>query len=260
MQGTSSTDAMDRLNHRAYEGRAALRAFQRSAGLSPAERVILKRLRPRIAGVALLDIGVGAGRTTPYLLEISRRYTAIDYSRGMVERARKRLNLDSILCCDVREMSIFSDEQFDFAFFSFNGLDYIAHQDRLRALAEIRRVLKPGGLFLFSSHNRACLGPGGRRSSSIKYSPLRALKRGVMGLLLIHRHLRMRRDERATAEYAIVNDSGLNYSILTYYISISAQLAQLKNSGFKIEAFYDDRGEQASEDCRAGFVHYLAVK
>jgi ubiquinone/menaquinone biosynthesis C-methylase UbiE len=50
-------------------------------------------------------------------------------------------------------MPAFENETFDFVMFSFNGLDYLSHSDRLLALGEIRRVLKPAGLLLFSSHN-----------------------------------------------------------------------------------------------------------
>src|SRR3989338_8328332 len=48
----------------------------------------------------------------------------------------------------------FPNNHFDYALFSFHGLDYLfPEEQRTRALHEIHRVLKPGGLFAFSSHN-----------------------------------------------------------------------------------------------------------
>ena len=51
-------------------------------------------------------------------------------------------------------MNEFKDEEFDYIIFSFNGLDSINHEDRLKGLREIYRVLKQDCLFVFSSHNR----------------------------------------------------------------------------------------------------------
>jgi hypothetical protein len=52
----------------------------------------------------------------------------------------------------------------------------------------------------------------------------------------------MRRFEIETPEYVIVNDSGLRYSLLTYYIIASSQIAQLKELGFRIEGVYGEHG------------------
>jgi cyclopropane fatty-acyl-phospholipid synthase-like methyltransferase len=39
-------------------------------------------------GMAILDIGVGAGRTTPYLSRIAARYVGVDYSEAMIAKCR----------------------------------------------------------------------------------------------------------------------------------------------------------------------------
>jgi SAM-dependent methyltransferase len=54
---------------------------------------------------------------------------------------------------DARQLR-FPPAAFDAALFSWNGLDYMCpFRDRKRVLDEVRRALKPNGLFLFSSHN-----------------------------------------------------------------------------------------------------------
>ena len=50
-------------------------------------------------------------------------------------------------------MNEFDSNSFDLAWFSFNGIDYVATAGRVRILEEVRRILRPGGTFCFSSHN-----------------------------------------------------------------------------------------------------------
>lgn len=255
------TRNIDNSNREAFGGRLAIRAYDVSQGLFEGEAAILKSLRPALKGKRLLDIGIGAGRTTPFLLEISTDYTGIDYSAPLVDRARDRLKLSRIFQCDARDMRRFADESFDFALFSFNGLDCVSHEGRQQALAEIHRVLRPGGIFMFSSHNRSYrhIGrePWGR---GLAFGTLGFFKECVWQILLIPRHHRMRRFEFNDRDYAMLNDSGLKYSLLLYYITAPSQIRQLRSHGFDMIGTYDLRGNAIQDDDISPWIYYVASK
>jgi ubiquinone/menaquinone biosynthesis C-methylase UbiE len=77
----------------------------------------------------------------------------------MVEACRRRFASLEFLCVDATDLRIFSDRRFDVVVFSFNGIDYIPTDEaRARCLLEVARVLRPGGRFIFSSHNAKYIG------------------------------------------------------------------------------------------------------
>jgi len=142
-------------NREFYETAGAVDHYERNVSLTDGERKILDRYAGTIRRADLLDVGVGPGRTVPHLRARAARYTGIDFSQPMIDRCRERFPDVPLFCCDVRDLSRFDDGSFDVVCVLFNGLCDLSAGDRLRALAEIRRVLRDGGLFLFSSHNRA---------------------------------------------------------------------------------------------------------
>jgi SAM-dependent methyltransferase len=252
---------MDAANRRAYTSRRALKAYAHSERLFPAEQAIFAALRPRLVGKRLLDIGVGGGRTTRLMLSLSDDYVAIDYSTTLLEATRRRFGLRSAYCCDARDMKPLADGTFDFALFSFNGIDYMPHEDRLTAMRDIKRVLRPGGLFLFSSHNRNVLAANGPAIAKLTHrSRMRALKGRVKEIMLKPRHWLMRRHEVYADEYAVVNDSALRYCLLTYYVAPDYQVKQLSTLGFSVEGIYDSFGRTVGNDDRSPWLHYLATK
>ena len=254
-------DAIDRLNAKAYSSNTARKFYDRRGQLYPPERLIFDRLRPLLTGKRLLDIGVGGGRTTPFLLEISRDYSAIDYSPPLVDAVKRKYGIRSAYVCDVRNMTVLTDAAFDFVLFSFSGLDCVDHAGRMKALREIHRVLKPGGLFLFSSHNRNSPDVGKRpwQSSQRRFS-WSLIKQSAWALLFLPRHWRMRRFEMRTAEYAILNDGGLRYLSMCYYVTPQTQLTQLEQVGFSSVELFDLDGYLSAADTTTPWVHYLVRK
>lgn len=106
------------------------------------------------SGMAILDLGVGGGRTTPYLSQKASRYVGADYSEEMIRRCREKFSQLEFLVADASDLSKFSNGSFDAIVFAFNGLDYVLPAEkRQQCLRECGRVLRGGGVLIFSSHN-----------------------------------------------------------------------------------------------------------
>lgn len=128
-----------------YESAAALQA-QVSAELL--ERLGAFDFRPHV----VLDLGAGTGRVTR---ELKRRYrgalvVALDVAPGMLREARRHLSAwrrFERLCADAQRLPL-KDASVDLVFSSLM-LQWCEPLDE--ALAEVRRVLRPGGFFAFST-------------------------------------------------------------------------------------------------------------
>jgi SAM-dependent methyltransferase len=201
-------------NHSTYQQDSVVENFVRQSNLYPAEELIFAKYGSAIATAHVLDIGVGGGRTTNYLLSRCRSYRAIDYSPAMINACRRRFPEcapDVFLVGDARDLSAERAEGFDFVLFSFNGLDYVDHEDRLRVLAEIRRVLRPGGLFFFSTHSLFAF--------PFRDPEIRARNKHVdLGLM------------RRQGWYYLIDRTTV---VVTYYIYPDVQKRQLEIAGFE---------------------------
>jgi len=232
-------------------------------GLQPAEATILSHYRSEIAGGRILDLGVGAGRTAPFLLELSADYIGADYSPEMIKRCRSLFPGVEFAVVDARNLSRFSDSEFDLVLFSFNGIDQVGHADRLLILKEVHRVLKNGGLFVFSSHNR---NTHLRRPWHLSHlteadTPVQFVRKLVEFPGGIVNHLLRIRFQIKNDQYCILNDEAHMYSLMQYYISCSSQKAQLRHSGFEDIAALDRDGRWLSDEecdtCRDDWIHYV---
>ena len=107
----------------------------------------------------ILDIGCGTGRTTFALFEEGyKNITGLDLSPKMIDEAKKislnKKNNVEFIVGDATKLP-YQDESFSNIIFSFNGFMQIpSSQLREKTLYEIKRVLKKGGHFIFTTHDR----------------------------------------------------------------------------------------------------------
>lgn len=250
----------DTINQKTYAKAKVLDYYDELEELFPTERVLFEKLSSKIKTGKILDIGVGGGRTTKYLLPISSDYTGVDYVQEFVERVKRKYPQGNFLVGDARNLREFADESFDLIIFPYNGIDAVSHEDRIKVQQEIYRVLAKGGVFMFSSHNRN-YEHFNKPYWLIDFRVNAAFAKNLLSyVFFLPRHLRMKRNEVFTEEYAVVNDCDHRYSLLIYYISIASQIKQLEETGFlNIEA-YNDKGASVKTDTESFWIYYLAKK
>lgn len=240
--------AIAEVNQELFDDSEVVRGYSERNGTLFGESTLFRDYGPRLAGKSVLDIGVGAGRTTPLLLNFKpSRYVGVDYATNMVEAVRHRFPENDFLWADAREMKVFKDGEFDFVMFSWSGIDCVDHEDRLKILREIHRVLVPGGIFIFSSANARSI-PGKPWSRDVvadmelKLTP-RSLIRGLIATLSCTRsYLAMRNRQIFTEDYIVILDAAHSYRLLRYAITPEKQVLQLQAAGFGNIVAVDKKG------------------
>jgi ubiquinone/menaquinone biosynthesis C-methylase UbiE len=247
--------------------------------LEKSEIAILDELFCQLASMDMLDMGVGGGRTTSYFAPIAKSYIGADYASQMVKVCREKFkDKYKFIESDVRSMNEFEDNSFDFVLFSFNGIDSFGHQDRLKALKEIRRVLKNNGYFCFSSHNLNWKNLHNLFSFKLNdynnknmYGIKNPIKRQTylfktkyraFRLALLNKSFKMadliaRLREK---DYGHIYDNSLNGKAKIYYISYHEQLRQLERAGFMEIFSYSRNGLKTTDEeelNNGGWIYYL---
>jgi malonyl-CoA O-methyltransferase len=112
------------------------------------ERMDFIRLKPR----RILDLGAGTGMFSAALMKRYRAadVVALDIAPSMLQRARSRggwLRKPACVCADGERLP-FADDSFDFI---FSNLMLQWCSDLEATFSELRRVLAPGGLLMFTT-------------------------------------------------------------------------------------------------------------
>jgi len=137
---------------RAFDAAAAsydrVAVLQREIGQRMLERLGYIRLAPR----RVLDLGCGTGLALDGLARRYRRaeIVALDFAPNMLRQARRRghwLNRPRVVCADAERLPL-ADDSVDLIF-SNATLQWVNDLDA--TFRELLRVLRPGGLLLFST-------------------------------------------------------------------------------------------------------------
>jgi SAM-dependent methyltransferase len=256
---------IDSLNKEFYLKNTAAAWYATKAFILPEEQSFLNAFAGELRGRSLLDIGIGAGRSTRFLLPLNPDYIGVDYSPDMVAEAARHFPHIRLEVRDARDLSAYIDGQFDAVLFSFNGLDCLSHEGRLQALTEIRRVLKPGGLFGFSSHNRTRpkVNPWSPACLNRSRHPVRLLRNVVEYLAGIRNWWRSRHCAFEAVDHALRHDSGNHFNAPMYYIDKPNQVRQLTKAGFDMASIFDAKGNSdtaESSDPASPWIFYACRK
>ena len=107
-----------------------------------------------VRGRDVLDLGCGTGRHTAWLAEAGARVTAVDFSAGMLEEARRKVPSGSVrfIVHDLHQPLPLGDATFDAV---VSGLVLEHLRDLHAFFTEARRVLRPAGRAVFSAMHPA---------------------------------------------------------------------------------------------------------
>ena len=185
-----------------FNNSKAVEIYAKKNRLFPSEEAIFSKYL--VEPMTVLDLGCGTGRTTRPLADMGHRVTGVDVAPLMIEKARHMHPQIEFSVMDATRLR-FCDALFDCVVFSFNGLDCLYPlAERLRALREIRRVLKPGGLLVYSSH---------KVESLLSYRALRRIR---------------------LYEYPYFRERTVYGDLVLFYGTLGGNTRQLKATGFTV--------------------------
>jgi SAM-dependent methyltransferase len=155
---------------------------------------------------------------------------------------------------DARELGDLPEQSRGLVVFSNNGIDAVDHEGRQKVLAGVRRVLQPGGTFLFSTLNKdnplfgahpgtaekitwvpgsllpapAGPPPAGDGSPSDDPEWIRAIKNWR----------RLRKEIRDEGEWGLAPFAAHQFGLVTHFITLRGALDELDAHGFDVDAVF----------------------
>lgn len=224
-------------NQELYSSPKVVRAFANCVGLQKPEQTILRILEPHLASAKMLDVGVGGGRTTEYFADRVADYTAMDYSSELIDCCRRKYPGARFITGDARNvLRVLGDGAFDLVLFSYNGIDNLSYDERLRLLADVRRICAPGGHFCFSTHNVQSI-------DALRARRLPSAPRSLIHVLLHRRNFLKRNHDtfrRAhDADFVVLHDDLYDLDFDLGYIRPRHQMELLREAGFEQIRVFD---------------------
>ncbi len=262
-----ATDEIDRVNKETYRKAWAVREYEvKGDQVTAAERAVLDRVAGEARGAAVLELGMGTGRSVRALRAISEDYRGLDYTPGMVDLCRRRFPGVAFELGDARDLRRYPEASFGLVAFFCQGIDMVLHEDRFAILREVFRVLRPGGHYVFSTHNkdsddhdRGLVLPDFQPTTNPIRLAVRVARFAAQVGVRVYNRRRFARLATRAPEYSLVNDVAHDYRMMAYYVTLEAQRRQLREVGFARDEAYDNAGKKvdATRDCH---IHFVAQK
>ena len=128
------------------------------ARMNPARFAYFDPLVRHWAGRRVLDVGCGGGLAAACLVQRGARVVGLDLSQASLHVAARQTRrpgcLEAVFTCGRAEALPFADASFEIVWCT-DVLEHLA--DLPAAIAQMARVLKPGGLFFYDTINRSWL-------------------------------------------------------------------------------------------------------
>jgi ubiquinone/menaquinone biosynthesis C-methylase UbiE len=212
-----------------------LDAANRNTNIMTCKPIILEGLRLR-AGARVLDLGCGLGDDTFQIAErvgATGHVTGVDVSANMIEEATQRANERRAAGRGLPVSFAVGDSQaLEFATGTFDGVRaerMLMHvPDAERAIAEMSRVLKPGGrisVLDMDWETQACDSPHKETTRKIALTFCDGMKNGWIG----RRLPRLFKQHGITDVTVKTHNIFLNYEFLT--LMLGGHVAQLVEKG-----------------------------
>ena len=236
----AAADAQHQANTRLWGSRGLARQYG-GTSLLDGEAEVLRRFREDFSG-RVLEIGCGAGRVTGHLAAMSDDVRAVDISAEMLASAEPLHPAVDFALADLHDLTPFADADADVVALWDNLIDILGHDARAATLAQLRRMLRPGGLLVLDTHNLAHA-PHRRRPTDLSWDSPRQLARSAAGLpVKLYNHRRLARHEQTADGWAVLNDEAHHFTSLHYYVGRAEQERQLRVTGLDLLAIVDRAG------------------
>ena len=120
------------------------------------DNYLLKVVKPNSI---ILDVGCGEGMHLKLLAKISKKLFGIDYSKSMLEIARRELsNFNNVeLFLEEANKTHFQNNYFDYSICMFNTFGNIPPPEQKSVLDELKRITKKDGKIIISVYSENAL-------------------------------------------------------------------------------------------------------
>lgn len=249
----------------------------------PGEQCALVLAADLARGRPVLDLGVGAGRTTALLRLASSDYIGVDYTPELVDLCRRRHPDADIRLGDARDLPGIPDASQGLVVFSNNGIDAVDHEGRAQVLSEARRMLGRDGVLCYSTLNKdgGLFGAHPGNAPDITWEIGSLLPRsgeagsaggrtgdaerdgGGAGMRATRNWRRLRSRLRDEGDWGLAPFAAHEFGLVTHFVTLDGARAELIDHGFTLEAVVPcDRPEAltAGEGTDAMYFHLVASR